>query len=88
MVKCHLVVDVNPKAAMISVRAESKLKVASLDDGDGWRGEDAVNRVQSAMKVAGALGPWRSRRTSRRPEVLIAAANVWISSLASTRRTI
>jgi hypothetical protein len=45
MTECYLVMDVDPEASMIGVRAKSKLKVTSLDHGDGWRGKDAVNRV-------------------------------------------
>jgi hypothetical protein len=56
MAKCQLVMDVNPKATMISGGAESELKVTSLDNGDGWRGEDAVNRVRSAMISCWCIG--------------------------------
>jgi hypothetical protein len=55
MAKCLLVMDINPKATMISVRAESKLKITSLDNRDRWRCEDTVDRVRSAMISCGCV---------------------------------
>jgi hypothetical protein len=56
MTKCQLVMDVNPKAAMICVGTKAELKVATLDDGNGWRCEDAVDRVRSAMVSCRCIG--------------------------------
>jgi hypothetical protein len=89
MAKCQLVMDVNPKATMISVRAESKLKITSLDNRDRWRCEDTVDRVRSAMISCGCVGAVSFQENFAEARVTkIAFANVWISSLASTRRTI